>query len=269
LAVGGLGVCVECGDAALAAALRQRYRLFAADERAVAGAPHLALRVQLCGRLRARALLDTATTFSAGVIKFGAPGYSGLIDAARGKGQLALSSAQPVEDLDYLVRVACAALAFQAGGLLFHAAGIVRAGRGYCFFGYSGSGKTTVARLSPHDVVLNDDLVLLMPGEGGWTVHATPFWNPSQVSPAGASSAPLAGLYRLVQDRQVYAEALGRAQALAEVIASTPVISADPARGLDLLERARRLIGQTPTFKLHFTPDPSFWPVVERAPGPG
>jgi len=166
--------------------------------------------------------------------------------------------------LDYYVRVACAVLAFQAGGLLFHAAGIVRGGLGYVFFGYSGSGKTTVSRLSPHDVVLNDDLVLLMPADRGWTVQSTPFWNPSQVRPAGALAAPLAGLFHLVQDKQVYLETLYAAQAVAEVIASVPVIAADPSRTSQLLERGRRLIHAAPVYNLHFLPDPSFWPVVEQ-----
>ncbi len=234
-----------------------------------AEAPGLTLLVRLAGRLRASAFLDTATTFRSGAVEFGAPGYEGYIDVARGEGQLALSSAQPLEDLDYYARVACAVLAFQAGGLLFHAAGIIHDGRGYCFFGYSGSGKTTVARLSPRDVVLNDDLVLLMPADSGWTVHATPFWNPTQVAPSGATCAPLAGLFRLIQDKQVYVEALTPAQALAELVASAPVISADPSRTGQLLERGRRLIRQTPMYKLHFLPDPSLWPAVEQAAGLG
>ena len=67
------------------------------------------------------------------------------------------------EEVEYFLRVIYALLVFQAGGLLFHAAGIVRDGQCYLFFGHSGSGKTTVARLSSTDLVLNDDLVVLIP----------------------------------------------------------------------------------------------------------
>ena len=257
--IGGLGFAVECTDAALAAELTHRYRQFSNADKI-----HLTVRVQTAGQVRASASLDTSMAFSDGTVQFAAPGYEGFINAAQGEGRLALSSAQPMDDLDYYVRVACAVLAFQAGGLLFHAAGIVRGGWGYVFFGCSGSGKTTVSRLSPHDVVLNDDLVLLMPADRGWTVQATPFWNPSHVHPAGALAAPLAGLFHLVQDKQVYLETLYAAQAVAEVIASVPVIAADPSRTSQLLERGRRLVGATPVYNLHFLPDPSFWPVVEQ-----
>jgi hypothetical protein len=132
------------------------------------------------------------------------------------------------------------------------------------FFGHSGSGKTTVARLSSDAVVLNDDLLLLMPSEHrqGWTVYSTPFWNPTQVSPAGSLSAPLADMFRLVQDQTVYQEEMEPGQALAELVTSVPVIPADPTRLVSLLERGNRLVSSVPIFKLHFLPDASFWDVI-------
>jgi len=246
-------------DAALANDLRQRYREFAEGVHV-----RLAVCVRVNGQSRTTSLLDISPVLSDGLVRFNTPGYEGLIDERNGAGWLTLSSAMPVEDVDYFLRVAFAVLAFRAGGLLFHAAGLVRDGRGYIFFGYSGSGKTTVARLSPDAVVLNDDLLLLLPaGPGrGWTVHATPFWNPSQVSPAGPLSAPLAAMFRLVQDRQVYLEDMEPGQALAELIASVPVISTDPSRLSELLERSRRLAASVQIARLHFLPDASFWSVV-------
>jgi len=267
--VGDFGVAVECDDASLAEELRRRYRRFPAR-----AAIHFTARIHLAGNVGPFALSDTALVFSEGLAHFDAPGYEGMIDDKSGRGWLMLSSARPVNDVDYFMRVASALLAFRFGGLLFHAAGIVRGGRGYAFFGYSGSGKTTVARLSsdavvpnavvPNAVVLNDDLLLLMPSSQGWVVHATPFWNPEQVSPAGVCSAPVAGLFRLVQDRQVYLEDMEPGQALAELIASAPVISADLSRLGDLLERGRQLAHAVPIHKLHFLPDASFWDVIEH-----
>ncbi len=261
LSIAGIGVVVRCSDALLAAELQQRYLEFPAADVA-----QLTAEVHLTGQLRTTALLDTGTTFHDGVLHFTAPGYEGFIDEKAGEAQLRLSSAQPLEDVDYLLRVAYALLALRAGGLLFHAAGIVRRGRGYLFFGHSGSGKTTVARLSLGDLVLNDDLVLLMPKGQRWVVHATPFWNPSQIRPT-CRSAPLAAMFRLVQDREVYLEEMGRGEALAELVANVPVIPADPARSHKLLEVGRRLLRQVPIYRLHFLPDASFWRVVESSVG--
>ena len=267
--VGDFGVAVECDDALLAEELRRRYRRFPAK-----AATHFTARIHLAGNVGSPVLSDAVPVFSEGSAHFDAPGYEGMIDDKSGRGWLTLSSARPVNDVDYFMRVASALLAFRLGGLLFHAAGIVRDGWGYVFFGYSGSGKTTVARLSsnavvpnvvvPNAVVLNDDLLLLMPSSQGWAVHATPFWNPEQVSPAGVCSAPVAGLFRLVQDRQVYLEDMEPGQALAELIASAPVISADLSRLGDLLERGRQLAHAVPIHKLHFLPDASFWDVIEH-----
>jgi hypothetical protein len=257
LSIAGLTVSVTSDDAALIDGLRRRYRAF----RAV-GAAQLTAHVRLVGHLRTSALLDTGTIFREGVLHFTAPGYEGSVDEEAGEARLTVSSTQPVEEVDYFLRVVCALLAFRAGGLLFHAAGIVRQGRAYLFFGHSGSGKTTVARLSADDVVLNDDLVLLMPQEDSWIAHATPFWNPSQIRPAGPCSGPLAAMFRLVQDTEVYLEQMGPAQALAELVSNVPVIPADPARSIELLAVSRRLLDAVPVYMLHFLPDASFWDVV-------
>jgi hypothetical protein len=260
LVIGGLRLAVECDDAALAESLCRRYSPFMSS-----GRVHLHVRVHLNGTLRT-GMPDPTIVFSAGLVRFTTPGYEGFINTQQGEGELWLSCAQPVDEVEYYLRVACALLAFQSGGLLFHAAGIVRDGRAHVFFGHSGSGKTTVARLSSDAIVLNDDLLLLMPAESGngWRVHATPFWNPTQVSPAGALSAPLAGMFRLVQDTRVFLEAMEPGQALAELVASVPVISADSARLTGLLERGWRLIGAAPVYRLHFVPDASFWAVIPR-----
>lgn len=257
LSIAGLTVCVSSDSTALVDRLCRRYQAFSG-----LGAAHLAVRVQVTGRRRISALLDTGMVFRDGLLHFTAPGYEGFIDEEGGVAELSLSSMQPVEDVDYFLRVAYALLAFRAGGLLFHAAGIVRGGGAYLFFGPSGGGKTTVARLSPDDLVLNDDLVLLMPRADGWEAYATPFWNPSQVRSPGPCSAPLAGMFRLVQDTAVYLEEMGPARALAELVSSVPVISADPARSLELLEVGRCLGDAVPVYRLHFLPDASFWDVV-------
>jgi len=194
---------------------------------------------------------------------FTAPDYVGHIDVAQQRATLTLDSATPVEDADYFIRTIYALRFFEAGGLLFHAAGLVRHDRGYLFFGHSGSGKTTVSRLSPEAVVLNDDLVALLPHDGQWHMHSTPFSNPTQHAPTGPRAAIVCGAYRLIQDRRVYAEDLPTALAVAEIVASSPVVCADPARTLELLTRARQLHSVVPIRHLHFLPDNSFWNVVE------
>ena len=150
---------------------------------------------------------------------------------------------------------------------MLHAAAVKHDGRAYIFFGHSGSGKTTIARLSPDDVVLNDDLILLMPdtsaGENKWRVFGTPFWNPTQVKPT-PQNAPLASMFRLVQDKNVFLEEINPGEAVAELLSNTPVIPADPLRSPPLLTRLHKIIKAATVSKLHFLPDDSFWRVVKQ-----
>jgi hypothetical protein len=257
LAIAGLGVRLVCNDPALAAALRGRYHAFPLHE-----SPLVSAVITVNGAARAAPLHDPALDFYGDVARFSTPTYTGWIDAEAGRADLTLSSAYLLEDVEYFVRVIYALLAFRAGGLLFHAAGIVRDNRGYLFCGASGSGKTTVARLSPTDHVLNDDLVILLPDHERWTAYATPFWNPTQVQPDGNQHAPVAALLRLVQSPAVALEPMGAGQALAEVIANVPVLPANPAFGMALLLRGQHLLRTVPAYRLHFLPDPSFWPLV-------
>ena len=259
LSIAGISLTLLSTDAVLIDQLRQSYHAFLSD-----GPAHFVASVQTD-----QPLADDPrpiTVFRAGILHFIGPGYTGFIDLDRDTGELSLASTRPFEDVDYFVRAAYTLLAFRAGGLLFHAAGIARHGRGYLFFGKSGSGKTTVSRLTPgsppHSIVLNDDLVLLLPQGGAWQLHATPFSNPTQFTPSGPHDVKLSQMYRLVQSRRVFIETMPRSQAIAEIIASAPIVSTDPGRAGTLLGRAEQLEQAVPVRRLHFLPDDSFWQVI-------
>ncbi len=259
LSIAGLTIALTTNSAALHAALRRRYQSYIID----ASAPsHMVLEFD-ANRPQITALADRPFKFRPDAVDFVSPAYRGTIDLARHHGYLSIVSPAAEEDADYFVRTAYALLVFQTGGLLFHAAGIVRRQRAFVFFGQSGSGKTTVSRLSPDDLVLNDDLVLLQPDASNWQVHATPFSNPTQFPPARPCAAPLALLLRLVQDQRTYLEPLSPSRRTAEMIAATPLVSADPNHSAQLFDRVAALAAATPIFNLHFLPNASFWPVID------
>ncbi len=257
LTIAGISVAVETEDSGLTEKLRLRYEDFP-----LIGDPQLIARINWTNLGRRQPTPAPETVFDGDQLAFKTPGFSGLIDVNRLCACLDLISTSPVEDVDYFLRLAYSLLVFSRKGIMFHAAGIVRNGAAYLFFGHSGSGKTTVARLSTGAKVLNDDLVVLLPDSEKWKVFSTPFWNPDQVRPS-IGSAPLAGLYRLVQDRNVYTEAMRPAQALAEFVASVPVIPTSPRLNRVLVERGLSLLASIPACRLHFLPDASFWQVVE------
>ena len=265
--VAGLNTRVLSNNADLIMALQKRYADYSCSGDAL-----LEVKIDTVGQKRESSLLDTGTSFKNGVCQFDAPGYEGFIDAENGKGELSLSTKRSLDEVDYYMRVVYALLSFDAGGMMFHAAGIVRNGEAHLFFGHSGSGKTTVARVSRDDIILNDDLLLLIPWNSGvnresrWMAYATPFWNPTQVAPTN-QCGPVVGLYRLVQDIEVYLESMGSGQALAELVSNIPVIPDDPSRGEILLQRGKKFLKSVPAQRLHFLPDDSFWNVIQAGRG--
>ncbi len=257
LTIGPLRVIVDVAEPAIHAELRTAYRAYIVNVESVPYTLTVAAT-----HAPGPAPADWPFTFDRGRLCFTAAYYNGAIDLRARRARINFTAQHSFEPIDYFVRAALALLAFEAGGLLFHAAGLARRGQGYAFFGYSGSGKTTVARVSTDAVILNDDLVVLLPQAGRWWMYATPFSNPTQAPPSGPQSVPLAALYRLAQDRRVFVEPIGLAAALAEVIASSPIVSADPDRAADLLARAEQIVTMIPVQHLHFLPESSFWSVI-------
>jgi len=163
--------------------------------------------------------------------------------------------------IELFFRVVTAIRIFSLGGLMLHAAGIVRDQLGYIFTGYSGAGKTTVCRLSDGCKVLNDDMVILCPEESGWQISATPFTNPTQVRP-GSGSAPLYQILFLRQDKNHHLEDIPNSNAVAELLTHIPVISHSPQHTSLLVGRCVDIIRKMPAKELHFLPDNGFWKLL-------
>lgn len=266
LSAGGVSVRVYCPRPALYQELRRHYAGFLAEP-AGNGAP-FEVRVLPPGGAALdapeRPLLDFIPDGVQLSYPAAHPDRASGADLLARTGWVRPAPDRELESVDYFLRVVFALLAYEGGGLMFHAAGIVRQGRARLFFGPSGAGKTTVARLSP-DGVLNDDLVILKPAEDGWVVYGTPFWNPTQARPGGGPPAKLASLFRLVQDQQTFIRPASQGRMLAEMLASVPVLSGDAARCAELVRRCEAILSAAPAYYLYFRQDASFWKAIVQA----
>jgi hypothetical protein len=189
-----------------------------------------------------------------------AQGFAGEISPENGIARLRAHPAAEPGDLAYFVRTAFALRAFDAGALLFHAAGVVHHDVAYALFGHSGSGKTTASRLSAGKPVLSDDLILLCQTESGWEAWATPF---GRRRVPDVRSAPLHALLRLVQAPEERLEPMSRGAALGELVANSPVINADPIRSATLLTRWEGILRSAAVYFLHFRKSDVFWEVID------
>lgn len=258
LLIAGLRIALYSNNIELSESLSRKYGSFSTSDDAQFG-------VNISWKKTERPILFATPeiSFSGITIHLSSQGYAGYFDIGQKTGELFIEVANPLDAVEYYLRILFATLTFENEGIMVHGAGIMHKGGGYVFFGHSGSGKTTISRASVQDIVLNDDLVVLKMHEGTWMIYSTPFSNPTQVAPQ-KQAVNLTAIFNLVQGTTVSITPMKSAQALAELISNIPVISSNPRYSLDLLDRCNSILYLIPAYQLHFLPDDSFWQVIDQ-----
>jgi len=162
--------------------------------------------------------------------------------------------------LDSLLRVLLSWKLTGRHGFLLHAATVVRGGKAYVFTGRSGAGKSTVASLSPAGSVLTDEISLLRFENGEWRAYGTPFWG--EFRAAGSNwSAPVRGLFRLVQATENRIEPLCRLEMLRALLPNVLFFSTESEANRRLLKILGHAVDSIPGYELAFRKDSAFWEV--------
>jgi hypothetical protein len=155
-------------------------------------------------------------------------------------------------------------------GIVMHGIGINRQGAGLLFLGLSGAGKTTLAQLSDPTEVISDDGIIVEHNGGDYFLAPAPFDQLSSLSQSGNISpehrSRLTMGFFLKKDNRVYLEKVSSLEACPLILKNQihffryfPTHIAK--KTFDLVTDLCRKI---PFYRLHFTKDPSFWPLVER-----
>lgn len=276
--VAGIRLALRGLEPAVEAALRERFRLFVED-----GAPDADLRLAVTRAIEKQYLpypgheneplvYQLRTRVTAGRLHVWSYSFSGSFELGGAEGELRLCDTPfepPVRSLENFLRVALAWKALDRGCILLHAAGLVREGRAFVFFGPSGAGKTTVVGQSPECTVLNDDLVLLARrADGAFRAHGVPFKGMDDLGAGVTGAFPIAGLFRLVQAAEDAVEPLSPARAIGELAASIPFVT-ERAEGFEkVFDLLDGLVGAAPVFRLRFRLSPDFWREVLRTTDP-
>ena len=161
---------------------------------------------------------------------------------------------------DSLLRILFSWILLPRSGFLLHAATVVRRGRAYVFTGRSGAGKSTLASLAPQSSVLTDEISLLCFEEGTWRAYGTPFWGEFRAGSRNAS-APVAGIFRLVQAVENRVTPLRPGQLLRALLPNVLFFSAEPEANRRLLEILSRAAEEIPGGTLEFRKDQTVWEV--------
>ena len=181
--------------------------------------------------------------------------FTGTFDSGSNRAELRVGT-ESFSMLEHFLRALCAWLCIRSDGLLFHSAAVVKDHQSYAFFGTSGSGKTTAARLSAQWKVIGDDLVVLKRIAGVWWIYGTPF---NQEAYVANLHAPVRAFFRLVKAPYLSLSPIGRSQALAEFLANTPVVTQDPLSLRIAIDLYSDILDRVPCYRLGFAIDKSFW----------
>jgi len=160
--------------------------------------------------------------------------------------------------IENILRFIYSFLIVDHNGFLLHAAGVKRGQDGYVFFGKSGSGKTTVAKLSTDYTILSDDLLAIKRVNGCYQVFATPFGGEVK-DKREAVSAEIRGLFLLRKDQTVYFHRLSHSEAIAKLLSNVVSFTLRSEQVTKLFNLSWDLSSATPCYEMHFLPDKSFW----------
>lgn len=262
LVIAGIHTAMEIADPPMRAWARGRYAEFLTEPSPAAGA----VRVQVVTGARFLEFrpgpLRIETSVEGSRLTYRSYVDAGWFDLETGDGSLQLA---PEIDVENFLRVVYAHQCLRHRGLLLHAASVIRNGQGYVFFGASGSGKTTAARLSLQNTVLSDDLAMVGLRDDGWKLFGVPFHGQFADAPPCNAVAPLAGVFALSKAEAHLIEPLERADAVQQLVACVPFVMQSPVRAKQVLDLCAALATQVPTARLFFRRDPGFWEVVDEA----
>lgn len=200
------------------------------------------------------------------ITSFATMSHMGQVDLAKRWAEVSTPSQQRIHSA--LVRVMSfilmQTLPRRFEGLLVHGAGIVLQGKGHLFFGASGRGKSTVARLARGvGQVLTDENVLIRTSTVGFQLQSTPFWGLStpdeDIQGIGRAEAPLKAIYALEHSSTFELELLSKGRATMALLTSEKVATERNESAAAWLEMVSNIVEQVPVYRLGFRPTHELW----------
>lgn len=186
--------------------------------------------------------------------------FRGFLDLKNGKAEVKLFEKTSFESF---LRVIYSLILPQEDGIAIHASSLVKDEKAYVFPGKSGTGKTTLVRLSPDATLLTDEISLVRGIGVDPVAFGTPFHGDLGI-PGQDTSAPISGLYFPVKDKKSYLKKLSPKRALEKLLPNVVFFGEDQ----ELLRRLFHLSGELaislPCYDLHFLPEPSFWSLINE-----
>jgi len=148
-----------------------------------------------------------------------------------------------------------------------HGCAVSRDGCGFLFSGPSGTGKSTIAKLSSDFKILNDELVIVNRSNGNYFVRSSPFRGDFKNSINGSS--PLSALFLIKHGTKNILRRISKTEFLTrfvrEVIYSDSLLSTKKKESfLEMMDFCSGIADIVPFYELQFLPDKNFWDCIDN-----
>jgi hypothetical protein len=161
--------------------------------------------------------------------------------------------------IENFLRVLAAHVLLLEGGALLHSASVVTSEGAHLFVGPSGAGKSTISRAarSRGRKVVSDDLNVVT---SELSLGGSSFF--SEIGCHQGGALPLRGIYRLEKGTEDAIRPVGRAEALASLIACAPFVNRSRFLAHRLWANLGALVQRVPSHVLTFRRDADFWSLL-------
>jgi len=255
--IGGLAVRFRTADPEFCSLLAGRYSSFLRPD----SAPEMEFEMVSAAPGRTAAEQDLEVSCEEGRWLLGRGDFQAAFDLRSRRGRL--TCVPNPYSVDALLRIVHSLLLAPAGGMLLHASGGVRGGRGFLFSGVSGAGKTTMARLAPGDVqLLTDEISYLRRADDGFRVFGTPFAG-ELGTPGENVCAPLAAIYLIEHGSANRLTPVRETEAVRRLMRNTLFFASEPRLVADVFATVCELVRRVPVFRLEFLPDARVWEMIQ------
>jgi hypothetical protein len=148
-----------------------------------------------------------------------------------------------------------------------HGCAVSRNGQGFLFSGPSGTGKSTIAKLSSDFKILNDELVIVNRSNGNYVVSSSPFKGDFKNNING--SVPLSALFLIKHGKKNMIRKITKTEFVTrfvrEVIYSDSLLSTKKKESfLEMMDFCSGIAEIVPFYELAFLPDKSFWECIKN-----
>jgi hypothetical protein len=186
--------------------------------------------------------------------------FRALWDPRVGRGRIR-QSPNPYS-IDSVLRIVHTLILAGEGGFLLHAASAVRNGRAFLFSGVSGTGKTTISRLAPPDVILlTDEVSYVRPDSDGYRACGTPF--AGELARVGQNCcAPIRSLFLLHKGSENKIQSVNPPDAIRGLLRNILFFATDAELVKMIFRSACEFVDCVPVQRLTFVPDERVWDMI-------